>query len=108
MSIATEPDPDRPTGRTTRQDFSTTAANRLAQPPSVIEPERPRGLGLATRLFLGAAALLVLTLGSAIAPHARWMKPLLARPSGQLDCKASRTARSTHCPAVNSAAQIAR
>ncbi|MET0552823.1 MAG: protein kinase [Vicinamibacteria bacterium] len=84
MSIATEPKDDRPTGRTTRQSFSTTAANRLAQLPSVIEPEIPRGPGLATRLFLGAAALLVLTLGSAIA-LASWRASRIAEEKIRAD-----------------------
>jgi eukaryotic-like serine/threonine-protein kinase len=84
MSIATEPEPVRATGRTTRSSYSTTAANRLAELPSVVGPERPRGLGLATRLFLGAAALLVLTIGSAIA-FASWRASRIAEETIRAD-----------------------
>jgi serine/threonine-protein kinase len=71
-------------GRTTRQSYSTTAANRLARLQPQAEPEPRRGLGLATRLFLGAGALLVLTLGSAIA-FASWRASHIAEEKIRAD-----------------------
>ncbi len=38
MSIATEPGPERSTARTAQSSYSTTAAHRLAELPSVVEP----------------------------------------------------------------------
>jgi hypothetical protein len=81
MSTAT----DRPeTGAT--PPSSVTAAKRIA---ALSAPERKprRGLSLATRLFLGAAALLVLTIGSAIA-FASWQASRIAEEKIRADLQA--------------------
>lgn len=73
---------DQPTPATAR---SVTAAARLA---GLSAPEKARrGLSLATRLFLGAATLLVLTIGSAIA-FASWRASRIAEEKIRADLQA--------------------
>jgi eukaryotic-like serine/threonine-protein kinase len=73
MSTATERPAEQPSGVTPRG--STTAAERMA---ALNVPDRKRrGLGLATRLFLVVAALLIAAIGSAIA-FASWRASRIA------------------------------
>jgi serine/threonine-protein kinase len=75
MSTATDPSGATPPA-------SASAANRIAA--LTAEPRRRRGLSLATRLFLGGAALLVLTIGSAIA-FASWRASRIAEEKIRAD-----------------------
>lgn len=79
MSTATE----RPSGVTPRG--STTAAHRIAALD--VPEQKRRGLSLATRLFLVVAALLVTTIGAAIA-FASWRASRIAEEKIRADLQA--------------------